>query len=48
MHAQEEFFKEKIKIIYESRDAKEEGFERMQQEQREKVKHLDGQPSLDR
>ncbi|XP_050364361.1 protein SUPPRESSOR OF GENE SILENCING 3 [Argentina anserina] len=47
MRAQEEFFKEQIRIIHESRDAKEEGFERLQQEQREKVKQSHGQPALD-
>ncbi|KAM5558546.1 protein SUPPRESSOR OF GENE SILENCING 3 [Rosa sericea] len=48
MYEQEQFFKDQIKIIHESRDAKEEGFERLQQEQREKVKQSHGQPSLDR
>ena len=38
MYMQEQFFKDQIKIIHDSRDAKEEDFERMQQEEREKVK----------
>ena len=38
MYMQEEFFKEQIRIIHDSRAAKEEEFERMQQEKREKVK----------
>ncbi|KAL6228148.1 hypothetical protein ACLB2K_002102 [Fragaria x ananassa] len=45
---QEQYFQDQIKIIRESRDAKEEGFERLQQEQREKVKQSHGQPSNDR
>lgn len=35
---QEEFFKEQLKVIHESRDANEEKFEMLQQEEREKVK----------
>ncbi|CAJ1974736.1 unnamed protein product [Sphenostylis stenocarpa] len=38
MYMQEQFFKDQIKIIHDSRDAKEEDFERIQQEEREKVK----------
>lgn len=38
MYMQEQFFKDQIKIIHDSRDEKEEDFERMQQEEREKVK----------
>ncbi|KAI4336429.1 hypothetical protein L6164_014958 [Bauhinia variegata] len=38
MYMQEQFFKDQIKIIHESRDAKEEDFEKLQQEEREKVK----------
>ena len=35
---QEQFFKDQIKIIHDSRDAKDEDFKRMQQEEHEKVK----------
>lgn len=45
MYEQEQFFKDQIKIIHESRDAKEESFERLQQEQREKVKQSHVHPS---
>lgn len=38
MNMQEEFFKEQLKVIHESRDADEEKFEMLQQEEREKVK----------
>lgn len=38
MYLQEQFINEQLKIIYESRDEKEENFERVQQEEREKVK----------
>ncbi|XP_020233536.1 protein SUPPRESSOR OF GENE SILENCING 3 [Cajanus cajan] len=38
MYMQEQFFKDQIRIIHDSRAAKEEDFERMQQEKREKVK----------
>lgn len=38
MYLQEKFFKDKIKIIQESRNAYEEDFERLQQEERQKVK----------
>lgn len=48
MYEQEQFFKDQIKIIHESRDAKEESFERLQQEQREKVKQSHVHPSNDR
>nr|XP_027075041.1 protein SUPPRESSOR OF GENE SILENCING 3-like [Coffea arabica] len=37
MDYQEQFFKEQIKVIYEARDAKEDDFEKIQQEQREKI-----------
>ncbi|XP_027341790.1 protein SUPPRESSOR OF GENE SILENCING 3-like isoform X2 [Abrus precatorius] len=40
MYMQEQFFKDQIKIIHDSRTEKEEDFERMQQEKREKVKQL--------
>ncbi|KAM1696525.1 hypothetical protein FF1_030675 [Malus domestica] len=45
MYLQEQFFKDQIKIIHESRDAKEENFERLQQEERDKVKHSYLNPS---
>lgn len=38
MYMQEQFFKDQIKVIHDSRDEREEDFERMQQEEREKVK----------
>ncbi|XP_028766128.1 protein SUPPRESSOR OF GENE SILENCING 3 [Neltuma alba] len=38
MNLQEQFFKEQMTVIHESRNAMEEDFERMQQEKREKVK----------
>jgi hypothetical protein len=38
MYEQEQFFKERISSIRDKRNAKEENFERMQQEEREKVK----------
>ncbi|KOM40702.1 hypothetical protein LR48_Vigan04g090000 [Vigna angularis] len=38
MYMQEQFFKDQIKIIHDSRDEREEDFEKMQQEEREKVK----------
>jgi len=44
MYMQEQFFKEQIRIIHDSRAAKEEEFERMQQEKREKVKPLCSSP----
>ncbi|KAL3524606.1 hypothetical protein ACH5RR_012978 [Cinchona calisaya] len=37
MDYQEQFFKDQIKMIYDARDAKEDDFEKMQQEQREKI-----------
>lgn len=37
MYLQEEFFKEQIKIIHETRDANDESFEQLQQEERAKV-----------
>ncbi|KAF5745075.1 XS domain-containing protein / XS zinc finger domain-containing protein-related isoform 1 [Tripterygium wilfordii] len=40
MDYQEQFFKEQIRVIHEARDAKEEDFEKIQQEEREKVKKL--------
>ncbi|XP_014505554.1 protein SUPPRESSOR OF GENE SILENCING 3 [Vigna radiata var. radiata] len=48
MYMQEQFFKEQIRIIQDSRAAKEEEFERMQQEKREKVKPLSSSPLDDR
>ncbi|KAM1041694.1 hypothetical protein TB2_030390 [Malus domestica] len=45
MYLQEQFFKDQIKIIHESRDAKEENFERLQKEERDKVKHSYLNPS---
>lgn len=38
MQMQEQFFKDQIKLLHETRDEKEENFERLQQEEREKVK----------
>ncbi|KAK3012698.1 hypothetical protein RJ639_009854 [Escallonia herrerae] len=38
MDSQEQFFKEQIQIIHSARDAKEDNFEKIQQEEREKVK----------
>lgn len=38
MQMQEQFFKEQIKLLHETRDEKEENFERLQQEEREKMK----------
>lgn len=37
MDFQDNFFKEQIKVIHEARDAKEEDFEKLQQEEREKI-----------
>lgn len=45
MDYQEQFFKEQIKVIHEARDAKEDDFEKFQQDKREKVKQLSGNPS---
>lgn len=39
MDNQEQFFKDQINIIYEARNAKEDDFEKIQQEKREKVAH---------
>ncbi|XP_057421757.1 protein SUPPRESSOR OF GENE SILENCING 3 [Lotus japonicus] len=44
MDMQEEFFKEQIRVIHDSRNAKDEDFERMQQEEREKVKQSSAGP----
>ena len=44
MYAQEQFFKEQMNAIHETRNAKEEDFERMQQEEREKVKQSSTSP----
>ncbi|KAK7318365.1 hypothetical protein RJT34_03064 [Clitoria ternatea] len=44
MYMQEQFFKDQIRIIHDSRAAKEEDFERMQQEKREKVKQSSSNP----
>ncbi|KAB1228199.1 hypothetical protein CJ030_MR5G008796 [Morella rubra] len=45
MYLQEQFFKDQIKFIHESRDEKEEKFESLQWEEREKVKQLNADPS---
>lgn len=45
MDFQEQFFKEQIKVIHDARDAKEDDFEKFQQEKREKVKQSSGNPS---
>lgn len=45
MDFQEQFFKEQINIIHEARDEKEENFEKLQQQQREKVKQANPNPS---
>ncbi|KAL5567433.1 hypothetical protein UlMin_030597 [Ulmus minor] len=45
MYLQEEFFKDQIKILHESRDSKEHDFERLQKEEREKVKQSKVNPS---
>ncbi|TKY60503.1 Zinc finger-XS domainprobable mediator of RNA polymerase II transcription [Spatholobus suberectus] len=44
MYMQEQFFKDQIKIIHDSRAAKEEDFERLQQEKRDKVKQSSTSP----
>ncbi|KAE9587359.1 hypothetical protein Lal_00004525 [Lupinus albus] len=44
MYMQEQFFRDQIKVIHDSRNAKEEDFERMQQEEREKVKQSSNGP----
>lgn len=46
MDAQDEFFKDQMKIIHEARGENEENFERIQQEEREKVKQSCENPSL--
>lgn len=45
MDQQQQFYEDQLKIIRESRDEKEENFERMQQEEREKVKQLNANSS---
>lgn len=45
MDFQEQFFKDQIKIIHEARDAKEDNFEMLQQEEREKVKQSNSNPT---
>ena len=45
MYEQEQFFKNQIKFIHESRGEKEEKFESLQWEEREKVKQLNADPS---
>ena len=45
MDYQEQFFQDQIKVIHKARDAKEDDFEKFQQEKREKVKQLSGNPS---
>ncbi|KAJ7945190.1 suppressor of gene silencing protein [Quillaja saponaria] len=45
MYAQEQFFKDQITFIHDSTKAKEENFERLQQEEREKVKESTANPS---
>ncbi|TYG82642.1 hypothetical protein ES288_D01G105700v1 [Gossypium darwinii] len=45
MDFQEQFFKERIKFIHEARDEKEESFEKLQQQEREKVKQSNPNPS---
>lgn len=45
MYEQEQFFKERISSIHDKRNAMEEDFERMQQEEREKVKKSSTGPS---
>ncbi|CAJ1937667.1 unnamed protein product [Sphenostylis stenocarpa] len=44
MYMQEQFFKDQIRIIHDSRAAKEEEFERIQQDKREKVKPSSSSP----
>ncbi|KAL9690320.1 hypothetical protein QQ045_010717 [Rhodiola kirilowii] len=46
MDSQEAFYKEQMKIIHVARDAREDMFEMEQQEKREKVKQLNGDPSI--
>ncbi|KAA0063087.1 protein SUPPRESSOR OF GENE SILENCING 3 [Cucumis melo var. makuwa] len=45
MQMQEQFFKEQIKLLHDKRDEKEENFERLQQEEREKMKQTNGSRS---
>lgn len=45
MDFQEQLFKDQIKIIHEARDAKEENFEKLQQQEREKVKQSIANPT---
>ncbi|KAG4126592.1 hypothetical protein ERO13_D10G166101v2 [Gossypium hirsutum] len=45
MDFQEQFFKERIKFIHEARAEKEESFEKLQQQEREKVKQSNPNPS---
>ncbi|TYH66203.1 hypothetical protein ES332_D06G106900v1 [Gossypium tomentosum] len=45
MDFQEQFFKERIKFIHEARDKKEESFEKMQHQEREKVQQSNPNPS---
>ncbi|KAG7011098.1 Protein SUPPRESSOR OF GENE SILENCING 3, partial [Cucurbita argyrosperma subsp. argyrosperma] len=45
MQLQEQFFNDQIKLLHEMRDEKEENFERLQQEEREKMKQTDGSHS---
>lgn len=45
MDSQEQFFKDQIEIIRNAREAKEDNFEKIQQEEREKVKQSYANPS---
>lgn len=45
MDFQEQLFKDQIRIIHEARDAKEENFEKLQQQEREKVKQSIANPT---
>ncbi|KAK9291742.1 hypothetical protein L1049_019692 [Liquidambar formosana] len=45
MAYQEQFFKDQIKLIHEARDEKEDKFEMLQQEEREKVKQSNSNPT---
>lgn len=45
MDAQEQFFKEQIKNMHEARDAMEDKFEVLQQQERERVKQSNTNPS---
>lgn len=44
MDFQEQLFKDQIRIIHEARDEKEENFEKLQQQEREKVKQSIANP----